>query len=127
MQLRLWTSESIPMKMLEQYIIVRWQSKAGMLDSLNVNKDTVRNMCASDDDECKALQDHDLSDAEWAILEDSLCFAICRQRHLSSFIILVRFCLGSSSYFQGTSSSHQIYGRRELCSFFFCMECSVQN
>ena len=33
-------------------------------------------MCASDDDEsCSALHDQDLSDAEWQIVEVSVCFA----------------------------------------------------
>ena len=57
------------MVMLVQFIVTLWQSKYGMLRSLIANKDTIRAMCASDDDECKPLHDKDLSDAEWKTLE----------------------------------------------------------
>ena len=68
-QLYWWTWESIPMKYIEQYIKVRWQSKYGMLNSLVINKDNIRAMCASDDEECKSLHDKDLSEQEWKIIE----------------------------------------------------------
>ena len=73
-QLSLWTWESVPMVMLVQFIVTRWQSKYGMLQSLIANKDTIRALCASDDDECQALHDKDLSDAEWKTLEVSFVF-----------------------------------------------------
>ena len=48
--------------------------KYGMLKSLLANKRSVRRMCASDDDCCSALHDQYLSDAEWQIIEVSVCF-----------------------------------------------------
>lgn len=57
------------MVMPQQFIRTRWQSKYGMLNSVLVNKDTLRAMCASDDDECKAIHDKDLTDAEWTTLQ----------------------------------------------------------
>ena len=69
LQLALWTWESRPMTMLIQFVKTRWLSKFGMLRSLLVNKSPIRVMCASEDDECKALRGADLSDGEWRILE----------------------------------------------------------
>jgi len=57
------------MVMLVQFIRTRWQSKYAMLRSLLANKDNIRAMCASDDDECKALHGKDLSAEEWKTLE----------------------------------------------------------
>ena len=57
------------MTMLIQFVKTRWLSKFGMLRSLLVNKSSIRVMCASEDEECKALSGADLSDAEWRILE----------------------------------------------------------
>ena len=73
-QLNEWLENSEPMIMIKQRVPTRWLSAHAMLDSLMVNKDTIRAICASDDEECKALQGKDLSDAEWKVLEVSSLF-----------------------------------------------------
>ena len=57
-----------------QFVRTRWQSKYGMLKSLLANKRSVRRMAASADECCSALHDQDLSDAEWHVVEVSVCF-----------------------------------------------------
>jgi hypothetical protein len=73
-QLYWWTWESTPMRTLQQFIKVRWQIKHGMIQSLFANKSNIRAMCASDDEECKALHHKDLSDDEWKLWR---LFSIC--------------------------------------------------
>ena len=73
-KLEMWTEYSVRPVLPTQFVRTRWHSKYGMLKSLLANKRSVRRMAASDDDCCSALHDQDLSDAEWQIIEVSVCF-----------------------------------------------------
>jgi hypothetical protein len=90
------------MVMLVQFVRTRWLSKYGMLRSLVANKDVITAMCASDDEECKALHGRDLLPAEWKVVEvefHTLIFAfavildcnigcLCRKSCLFSNLLL---------------------------------------
>ena len=76
-----------------QFVRTLWQSKYGMLNSLLANKESVRRMCASDDECCSALHDQDLSDTEWQIVE-----VRASRSRLFSEIVLVVFCSGRNPY-----------------------------
>jgi hypothetical protein len=51
------------------FVLTRWQSKFKMIETLLHNKDIVRSMCDSMDEDCRALQGEDLKDEEWKVLE----------------------------------------------------------
>lgn len=70
-QLEEYVDESARPVIPSLFVITRWQSKASMLKSLCANKNIIRVMCASDDEECKALHDKDLTDLEWKTVEVS--------------------------------------------------------
>ena len=87
-QLEVWIDSSVRPVLPMQFVRTRWQSKYGMLNSLLANKESVRRMCASDDECCRALHDQDLSDTEWQIVE----VRVSRSRHFRKSSLLL-FCL----------------------------------
>ena len=130
-QLYLWTWESQPMVMLQQFIKVRWQSKFGMLQSLLKNKGLIRSMCASNDEECRALHGMDLKEDdhvhEWETLQVRCDFHRAAWRFYHLFFC---FCFASIECFtdirRSCNCDKGIRGRT-ICHCFFYVACYGKN
>ena len=117
----MWTESSVRPVLPTQFVRTRWQSKYGMLKSLLANKRSVRRMCASDDDCCSALHDQDLSDAEWQIIEVSVCFQSSLGYHLIYWFELT----GIITNFPTLSWDLEAARGWELCAVFDILGCSL--
>ena len=94
------------MTMPSLYVITRWQSKYKMIWTLLQNKDIVRYMCKSLDEECQSLQGQDLSDHQWDVIQ--VIHVIWVFIRLN---IYLPYLVGSCVSFRALSVCFKVHGR----------------